>query len=268
MKLLTSLIALTLSSTTLCAKPWRGITPLHSSRSDVERILGKPSRTSHHWSTYQTDSEAVSILYSNGLPCRSGANSEWRVPGGKVVSITVAPKTIVLFSALNLDMSKFQKLTDSHMLDRVEYLNKDEGESISIVNGEVSSFTYMAGSADGHLRCPNTEASQEKITEPTYMLDIYSNLKLKDEEIRLDNFAIQLMERPEAKGYIFVYSGSDLPPPKARLRAKHTKNYLVRVRNVKSERLVVFYGGERAQFTAELFIVPKGAKVPSPAARP
>lgn len=266
-KLVVALITFSFSFASVCAKPWRNITPLHSTKSDVERVLGKPSQTSNHWSTYQTKTEAVSVLYSNGLPCGSGANSEWQVPKGTVVSITVALKSIVLFSALNVDESKFQKRKDPHMLNAIEYLDMGEGESISVVNGEVSTFEYFGTAADAHLRCSKVPVSQEPITEPTYRLDVYGKLKRKDEEIRLDNLAITLTQRPSVRGYILVYAGENMSAPRARALAKRARNYLVNVRNIESERVVALYGGKREEFTTELYIVPKCGKAPSPFAR-
>ena len=64
-----SLIALVVSSTPLSVKPWRGITPLRSTKSDVESVLGKPTRLVNYWATYQTETDVISILYSNGRPC-------------------------------------------------------------------------------------------------------------------------------------------------------------------------------------------------------
>jgi hypothetical protein len=246
-------------------KEWRGITPLHSKRLEVEHVLGKPSNTSHHWSIYQTGAETVSILYSNGLPCQTGANSEWRVPKGTVVSITVALKTIVLFSALTVDESKFQKRNDPHMLNAIEYLNMTAGESISVVNGEVKTFEYFGSSADSHLRCPNVRVPHVTTSAASsYRLDSYGNLRRKDEDIRLDNFAVALMQRPDARGYIFLYSAKDMAPSTARRRATRAKNYLVRVHRIKPARLVTHYGGRMSDFTVELYIVPQGATAPTP----
>lgn len=58
------------------AKDWHEIRPLHSTRGDVERLLG-PSKTATQLSTYQTAEEAISVLYSSGPPCGSDAGSEW-----------------------------------------------------------------------------------------------------------------------------------------------------------------------------------------------
>jgi hypothetical protein len=45
------------------AKEWRGIIPLHSTRADVERILGQPSRPSRDaFSTYYLDEGLVQIF--------------------------------------------------------------------------------------------------------------------------------------------------------------------------------------------------------------
>lgn len=74
-------------------------------------------------------------------------------PKDTVISITISPKTRVLFSSLNIDESKYQKLRDPHKLNRIEYRNNEEEESISVVNDEISSFTYFAGAKDFDLRC-------------------------------------------------------------------------------------------------------------------
>lgn len=43
------------------AKPWRGIVPLTSTRADVLRILGKPSREDY---IYDLDEGTVRIMYA------------------------------------------------------------------------------------------------------------------------------------------------------------------------------------------------------------
>src|SRR5262245_14315799 len=134
MKILVIAGALLTVPITLSAKSWRGITPLHSKVDDVEQVLGKPSVVNHYWSTYQIDKEAVSILYSNGLSCQSAANSQWQVPAGTVISITVAPKSIIRFSMIGLNQSSFRVIKDPHKLNHIDYWNEKEGESISVVD--------------------------------------------------------------------------------------------------------------------------------------
>src|SRR5947209_3105424 len=74
------------------AKEWRGITPLHSTRADVERILGQPSRPSKDaFSTYYLDEGLVQIFYAvNGYP--SSKSCSEIVPQGTVLVIYFSPK--------------------------------------------------------------------------------------------------------------------------------------------------------------------------------
>lgn len=144
------------------AKPWRGITPLHCTKSEVDRVLGPPIKVANHWATYKTEVETVSILYSNGHPCGPNANSEWNVSEWTVVSITVAPTTIVRFSTLKIDESKYRlRLDPERLIDR-QYLNEKEGELITVANDEVSTFRYWADSTDSNLKCPKDSAKPMK----------------------------------------------------------------------------------------------------------
>lgn len=59
------LAALIFSSAIAHGKEWRGIVPLKSSRSEVERRFGQPDE----WGYYSFKDERVSIEYSEG-PCR------------------------------------------------------------------------------------------------------------------------------------------------------------------------------------------------------
>lgn len=140
---------------TIEAKAWRSITPLQSTRIDVERLLGRPKRFANYWATYHTDNEVVTVYYSNGRRCSAAANSEWNIPANRVISMTVVPKTIVLFSTMRFDASKYERKNDPHKLNAIDYVNEKEGESINVVDGEITSFRYFAGSVSSHLKCPN-----------------------------------------------------------------------------------------------------------------
>ena len=242
------------------AKSWRGITPLQETRAEVERRLGKPVLSSNDTATYYTDAEAVSIRYSTGTPCGKNANSKWNVPPGRVISITVVPKTIIQFSSLNLDESKYQKSSDPHRLSAFEYTNIEEGESITVVNGEVTRFDYTADSASNHFKCSSKSDSQA--TTSWYKLDEYGDLRQIDEESRLDNFAITLMQTPASKGYIYSYSGGAITRSKALARARRARNYLMRTQGLKRSRVIPRYIGRRTDFAIELYIVPKGIVAP------
>ena len=51
------------------AKPWQGIVPLHSSRSDMYELLGNPTRAGKHSATFNLPNEIVEFIFAKG---RSG----------------------------------------------------------------------------------------------------------------------------------------------------------------------------------------------------
>lgn len=262
--ILPAFFAILVTAIPLDAKEWRGITPLRSTRANVERLFGRSADGRGSWAVYQTEEEGISILFASGPPCGSNAENEWRVPKGTVISISISPKTIILLSKLNIDESKYQKLKDPHQLNRIEYWNKEEGESISVVDDEVSSFTYFAAAKDSVLHCPGSRPPEpDSAREHYFRLDVYGDLLFRDEKIRLDNFAIALQQRPGSRGYIIGYPALRGSLSNTLARLERARTYLVKVRGIDDKRLMRIRGGFRKQFTVELFIVPTGAEAPS-----
>jgi len=136
---------------------WRDIVPLHSTRADVERLLGTPTRSHGVAFTYDTKDERVLVFYSAG-PCKKGVSEEWNVPENTVISITVHPNAKLFVESLKLDKSKYRREGDTHTDLVVYYINQQEGVRISarmLENGEdVDSITYEPTAKDSYLRCP------------------------------------------------------------------------------------------------------------------
>jgi hypothetical protein len=106
-------------------------------------------------------------------------------------------------------------------------------------------------------------------------IDKFGNVCCEDELARLDNFAVQLQNEPDAQGYIIFYEGRRygycykyrprIPRRgEAKARVARIKPYLVETRGFDANRIVVINGGYREEWTAELWIVPKGANPPKP----
>src|SRR4029077_5440941 len=87
------------------AKDWRGIAPLRSTRSDVERLLGKPNESGR----YQFPREKARITYSTGV-CDRKENCECLAPEDTVLSIYVVPEHTIRFSQLPIYKSRYQRL--------------------------------------------------------------------------------------------------------------------------------------------------------------
>ena len=59
--------------------------------------------------------------------------------------------------------------------------------------------------------CTRADAPTVRPSLPVDRLfDQYGRIKWEDEQARLDNFAIQLMNEPDLIGYIFVYDGNNI----------------------------------------------------------
>jgi hypothetical protein len=105
--------------------------------------------------------------------------------------------------------------------------------------------------------------------------DKFGNICCEDEKARLDNFAIHLQNEPEAIGYIIFYEGRRYAScynrrpqtprrGEAQARAARMKPYLTETRGLDAKRVIIINGGYRAEWTAELWIVPMGAEPPKP----
>lgn len=86
--------------------------------------------------------------------------------------------------------------------------------------------------------------------------DSYGNLCWEDEQIRLDNFAIQMQQSPDLVGDIVVYAGRHSCPGEAKYRAERAKKWVLK-RGVKSERIQTRDGGYREDVHIVLVLAPK-----------
>ncbi len=235
---------------------WRGIVPMHSTREDVERLVGPPM--TRDGITYDLKTDRLNVVYSAGT-CREGA--QWNVPRGTVIAITVYPQTKSMLADLKIDLNRFEKFIDPYVGDRITYSNNDEGFAIgTTLNGEVISIQYFPQTKDNHLRCPAVPPIGD-----ARRFDKYSNLSFSDEKARLDNFAAYLQkDEPKFKGYIIVYAGRKAHSGEAQARAKRAKDYLVKVRGIEAARIVTIDGGQRNRSVVELFALPSSMSPPTP----
>jgi len=153
-----------------CARSWRGITPLHSTRSDVERLLGPSEGPKENIAHFKFEDKTITVMYASGPPCGNDAFNSWQVPKGTVLSITVGGKKLRL-KDLKLDQSKYKEKRDGHLPDFSYYVNTEEGLEFQVFrNEEVQSTTYFPASADNHLRCPES-TKPDKVDSATTSSD-------------------------------------------------------------------------------------------------
>lgn len=97
--------------------------------------------------------------------------------------------------------------------------------------------------------------------------DDFESLAFDDDKARLDAFAIELQNKPDAQGYIIMYQGTDKISKRDKnvdKLSKRTLDYLVKVRGVDPRRIVITNWGTRPKTSYELWIVPPGAQPPVP----
>jgi hypothetical protein len=113
---------------------------------------------------------------------------------------------------------------------------------------------------------PAAPSAAPPIPSPTSTrkIDEYGDISFNDEKARLDNFAIELTNWPEATGYIIAYGGRRGREGEARRRMERAKRYLLTSRRVAAAQLVTIDGGYRQELTVELYVNPPDMTPPSP----
>ena len=247
------------------AKGWRGIVPLHSTRSQVEQLLGPPTEQINNSSVvYKTPNETVLIYYASGRPCGIGEKyGQWRVVANTVTEISISPILELPLSQFTIDESRYKKITGGHT-GETQYVSASEGEVLTVLGNVVRSISYFPAADDSHLRCPGLPKADitncEYVPEP---FDSLGDMSFEHEKPRLDNFVFKLVDR-KARAYLIAYSGKRARPDEARRRAARAKHYLVTVRHFPGDRIKVIDGGYRERRDLVVYVVSEGVCPPTP----
>jgi hypothetical protein len=135
--------------------------------------------------------------------------------------------------------------------------------SITIDTTSLGGQTVTATVEIGGLppECDRTRSCSFTVTTPTVpqcrIFDTYNDLRFNDEKARLDNFAIQLQQEPDATGYYAIWGSCEGEGQK---RADRAVDYLVRTRGIDASRIrTVVDPNCRETLTVELHICPPNA---------
>jgi hypothetical protein len=249
-------------------KAWKGIVPLHSTRADVQRLLGPPRGED---SEYESDGGRVAMSYS-AQGCQEGLPGGWKVPADTVVSITVLSTKETKLDDVLVSGKNYDHVYTVDTPNVVDYVDVDEGVRYRAIDTVVQSITYFGSEADNRkLRCgeykyagPVPSGAKNKFEQVPY--DSYGKMPFKDAEARLDNFMVELEnlneERPHYHGFIIVYAGRSAYAAEANTMAECSKNYLVSVRKADPQTVAAADGGYRDEFIVELYIMPNDAYPP------
>jgi hypothetical protein len=136
---------------------WRGIRPLHSTRDDVEKSLGRPlKQLLNQTYLYATDDEKIHVQYSEG-PCSDSNAGIWNVAANTVLRLTVYPQKTLLLRDLRLDEKKYDRSPDPNIPHMFFLVNPEEGVMIQTQDRDgyeyVFSIEYSRSNEDIGLRC-------------------------------------------------------------------------------------------------------------------
>lgn len=258
------LCLLLVASATSLAKGWRGLIPLHSTRQDVEQLLGTPKDF-----YYDLTSETVYVDFSSG-DCKGASPDSYRVPANIVTRIMVIPKSERRLDALGIDETRYKKKVDGNIKEHVFYYDEDSGESIETFAGRVESITYAPAASEAFLRCYASfedwmSANNIACVLPATKFDEFGVLSLSEEHRRLKNVAIQLKsESPMKRAWIVVYGLEKGGRAAAVRRAKRIKYFLVKESGGFSGRVLTMATANPDAAFVEVWLSFVGQSLPQP----
>jgi len=248
------LVVILVSAITALAQGWRGIVPLHSTRSDVERLVGSP--TESNGLTYSLKTEQVTIYYSTSR-CIKGWPYGWDVAPDVVIGITAFQKMKLKVDQLGIDLTSYTK-SENAETGRSGYTDKNAGVSIGLKpDGDIDVIEYGPSAKDDYLLCPDAAARKREIErgESAHLRPslYYFDLSPKEEMVRLEFFA-EKWERdsPQSNIYVIGYGGREACPDEGINRAKRARDLLIKLLRIPSERIVALDGGRNLAVWVEL----------------
>jgi hypothetical protein len=242
------------------AQGWRGIVPLHSTRTDVERLLGTPKGECR--CHYEADGEIINVEYSKA-PC-IGYPSGWNVGADTVLELSVRWKQPREFLDLQIVESKFEKAGDDTFT--TYYSSRLEGVKYTVSwDKKVEGVSYIPASKDSDLRCPCFPLKDESVPR-SISFDEFPVRSIDDALARLDNYVIQLLPHKQWTGYLILYAGKRTAPKKALFYRRAMRRHLIQTRGLPAERLIMIDGGYMEDPYVELFMLTRGLSPPE--ARP
>lgn len=245
---------------------WHNVVPLHSTRKDVETLLGPPDESRGVASTFKWKDGRIRVFYADGF-CKEGVTNDWNVPSDTVVSLTFEPNKNLNIAELKLDKTQYERVPDYHLQSAIHYLNRKEGIRISVrqeKDGEdVQSITYEPAEKDYSLRCQNhSQQLSQKEPYPGLKFDEYAELSFEQEKPRLDNFALFLNKNKRTRtGYLIFYFGPNILSQEAESRARRSRDYLIK-RGIDAKRIMIIIRDCREEFVVELYAIPNSMSPP------
>lgn len=106
-------------------------------------------------------------------------------------------------------------------------------------------------------------ARQSPPASQSHKLETIPDTYADNEQAYLDLLAETLRKSPQSLGYLVAYSKPGMPPGLFLRRIHGYQNYLVNMRGIEPNRIILIEGGTKDALVTELWTVPKGARPPA-----
>lgn len=139
---------------------WRGLSPLKSTRMDVERTLGPPDeKIDNQQMTYYLPDIVVFFEFSSNPKCgQKLPYTSWDVTSDTVTGINITLRRQPLVEETGIDLTKFKKIKgDYDLVGHYYYSNSEDGFAIEVGgNNHVMGYLFSPGSKHKKLLCEPT----------------------------------------------------------------------------------------------------------------
>jgi len=147
------------SSSVFCQETgWRELVPLKSDRSEVEKILGRPTTFFETYGNYKTPIGKFHAWYAQGGCKQSSEGLQWNVPASKLTKLLFYPKKAVTLDFYLASMEGFVKQPSPGGFSRFLYTAADDSITYQTIVSKnlgeiVNSIELDPNKAMQHLLC-------------------------------------------------------------------------------------------------------------------
>lgn len=135
-----------------------GITLLQTTKTDVERLFGKPVGP-NYGVTYTLKDGILYLNYYDFDHCKSQGrfDARWNVPEWTVTEVEFRPDEPPAFASLHLNLKRLRKAhLNPHTPDLLSYFDDQNGIEYTVdeSNGTLNNVRYFPGARYERFRCP------------------------------------------------------------------------------------------------------------------
>jgi hypothetical protein len=242
---------------------WNAITPLKTSKKQVENILGQGENKVCESCIYKTENEKIIVNYAKSQ-CNGNLRG-WNVSPDTVLTINVIPNEKKMFSDLKIEKDKLLSFTSDSGINF--YVNQEAGivYRVNALNF-LTQTDYLPLESDNLLRCKGF-LPYNPIGSIYPVTDSFTERDLPSIQGILDVSIINLLNSSgNFKIYLVIYSGRNISSKQYKILSSKIKEFAYQKRNLSNDSFEVIDGGKSNIFQANIFVINK--KLPPPVPNP